>query len=73
MKSKIVARYADVETMLLLTAAEHIRARTDSAYILSHYRQILDERGDASDKFSAALKDFCLSWGWRLGSIPALI
>ena len=54
---EIVAQYADVETMLLLTAAEHLRARTDSAYILEHCRQVLDCRDDASEKLGAAFED----------------
>lgn len=54
---EIVARCADVETMLLLTAAEHLRARTDSAYVLEHYRQVLDDRDDASEKLGAAFED----------------
>jgi hypothetical protein len=54
---EIVAQYADVKTVLLLTAAEHLRVSRDSSYVLDHYNQVLEERIDFSDKLGAAFKD----------------
>lgn len=54
---EILAQYADVETMLLLTAVEHLRVRKDSAYIMNHYRHVIDGRDDASEKLGAAFED----------------
>lgn len=51
---EIVAQYADVETMLLLTAAEHLRTRTDSLYLRDHYFQVLEERNDKCEKLDVA-------------------
>ncbi|KAK0752941.1 hypothetical protein B0T18DRAFT_423582 [Schizothecium vesticola] len=52
-----VAQYADGETMLLLTATEHLRARKDSSYVLDHYHKVLKEWIDFSDKLGAAFED----------------
>lgn len=54
---EIVAQYADGETMLLLTAAEHLRVSKDSSYVLDHYHKVLEERIDFSDKLGAAFED----------------
>lgn len=54
---EIVAQYADGETMLLLTAAEHLRVSKDSSYVLDHYHKVLEERIDFSDKPGAAFED----------------
>lgn len=43
--------------MLLLTAAEHLRASTDNSYILTHYRQVLDRRSNSSEKLTATFED----------------
>ncbi|OHE91175.1 B-cell lymphoma 3-encoded protein [Colletotrichum orchidophilum] len=52
-----VARYADVETILLLTAAEHLRSYPDRTYILDHYKEVLDGRIDSSDELSTAFEE----------------
>lgn len=52
-----VARYADVETILLLTAAEHIRSYPDKTYILDHYKEVIDGRNDSSDELSVAFDE----------------
>jgi hypothetical protein len=54
---EIVAHYADVETMLILTAAEHLRVSKDSSYILDHYHRVIEDRTDFSDKLVAAFED----------------
>ncbi|KAK1513545.1 ankyrin repeat domain-containing protein [Colletotrichum costaricense] len=52
-----VARYADVETILLLTAAEHLRSYPDKTYILDHYKEVIDGRNDSSDELSVAFDE----------------
>ncbi|KXX73195.1 Ankyrin repeat domain-containing protein 7 [Madurella mycetomatis] len=52
-----VAQYADVKTIMLLTAAEHLRVSKDSSYVLEHYNKILEERIDFSNKLGAAFED----------------
>ncbi|KAK0701881.1 ankyrin repeat-containing protein-like protein [Lasiosphaeria miniovina] len=54
---EIIAQYADVETILLLTAAEHLRVSKDSSYVLDHYNQVLEERIDFSNRLDAAFED----------------
>ncbi|RYP12553.1 hypothetical protein DL765_007255 [Monosporascus sp. GIB2] len=54
---EIVARYADTETISILTAAEHLRTRTDDSYLLSHCRQILEDRPDGDQKLILAFED----------------
>lgn len=54
---EIVAQYATSETMQILAAAEHLRARTDNSYLMAQYTQILDKRLDSSDKLRLAFVD----------------
>lgn len=53
----IVAQYADVKTIQLLTGAEHLRARTDSVYLRSHYCSLLEARDDFTEKLEEAFED----------------
>lgn len=53
----IVAQYADVKTMQILTAAEHLQARKDSLYLREHYDSLLDSRIDTSDKLQTVFND----------------
>lgn len=54
---EIVAQYATSGTMQILAAAEHLRARHDSSYLMAQYTQILDKRLDTSQKLRAAFDD----------------
>ena len=54
---EFVAQYADIETTSILSAAEHLRIRTDDSYILTHYMQILQARIDISEKLVNAFED----------------
>ncbi|KAJ6788207.1 hypothetical protein PWT90_02172 [Aphanocladium album] len=53
----IVAQYADVKTIQLLTTAEHLRARSDKLYLRDHYSSIMDSRPDSSEKLETAFED----------------
>ncbi|KAJ3493277.1 hypothetical protein NLG97_g4831 [Lecanicillium saksenae] len=53
----IVAQYADVKTIQLLTAADHLRARTDKLYLCEHYSSMIDSRNDGSEKLERAFED----------------
>ncbi|KAI1880790.1 hypothetical protein JX265_001030 [Neoarthrinium moseri] len=53
----IVARFADIETIMILTGTEHLRTRTDESYIMNHYTHILEARLDASDALVESFED----------------
>lgn len=53
----IVAQYADITTMQLLTAAEHLRARTDDLYLQDHYYSLLEMRKDNSEQLDDAFEE----------------
>lgn len=53
----IVAQYADIKTMQLLTSAEHLRARTDELYLQDHYCSLLAMRKDNSEKLEDAFEE----------------
>jgi hypothetical protein len=55
---EIVAKYAEVETMMILTAAEHLKARTDDALTLAQHRDSVESRTDSTDKLLRAFDDF---------------
>ncbi|KAG8159243.1 hypothetical protein KVR01_010904 [Diaporthe batatas] len=54
---EVVAQYADAQTMQILAATEHLRARTDNTYIIEHCFQVLEARTDASEKLLGAFND----------------
>lgn len=43
--------------MLLLRATGLPQAKTDNAYLLKHYRQVLDERNDFSEQLSRTFEE----------------
>lgn len=54
---RIVAQYADTQTMQILAATEHLRARTDNSYIIEQCFQVLKARIDTSEKLLSAFNE----------------
>lgn len=54
---ELVAQYADLETMSILTSAEHLKLRSDRTYTLANFAAKIRQRADASEKLSHAFED----------------
>lgn len=54
---QVVAEYADLETMLILSEADHLRLMYDKNYGLRDYVKALNERCDATEKLMVAFED----------------
>ena len=54
---QIVALYADIETISILTNADHFHLKYDSSYALGDFASRLSERSDATEKLILAFED----------------
>jgi ankyrin repeat protein len=54
---ELVAQYADVTTMSILSSASHLRLKYDQRYVVEHASDLLHQRMDASEKLSLAFDD----------------
>ena len=54
---QIVALYADIETVSILTKTDHLRLKYDSSYTLGDFRSRLNERPDAMEKLILAFDE----------------
>ena len=54
---QIVALYADIETMAILTATDHLVLKYDQNYALGEFMSRLSERPDATEKLIQAFED----------------
>ena len=54
---QIVALYADIETITILTKTDHFRLKYDSSYALGDFATLLSERPDATEKLILAFEE----------------
>ena len=54
---QIVALYADVETLAILTATDHLKLKYDRNYLLGDFMSQLNERPDATPKLTQAFTE----------------
>ena len=54
---QIVALYADIETMTILTATDHLLIKYDEAYTLGDFENRLGQRHDITEKMVQAFKE----------------
>jgi ankyrin repeat protein len=54
---EIVALYADIETMTILTGSDHLHLKHDQNYLLGDFSSQLSARPDATEKLILAFKD----------------
>lgn len=54
---QVVALYADIETMAILTATDHLLLKYDKSYALGDFINGLTARPDATEKLDRAFKD----------------
>lgn len=54
---QVVALYADVETVLILTGMHHLRMRYDKDYALGDFKAHLHQRPDATEKLVIAFNE----------------
>ncbi|KAI0100252.1 ankyrin repeat-containing domain protein [Nemania sp. FL0031] len=55
---QVVAQYADLETILILSTTDHFKLKYDKNYCTGEFAAILNERHDADEKLTRAFAEF---------------